>query len=71
MQPMEYVPYKKPEEQKQHVHVPIMPALSTAMACASGAALIASGAGPIIGVVSGVAGAAVGFTIRYLEEKKK
>ncbi len=47
-----------------------MPALSNAMACASGAAVLASGAGMSIAVAAGIAGAIFGFSARYFGAKK-
>jgi len=65
------LPHSKPVVQKRPDHGPIMPALSNAMACASGAAVLASGAGMGIAAAAGIAGAVFGFSARYFATRER
>jgi len=50
----------------------VFPAITTAIACGSGATIVGNDlAGPVVALIAGIAGAAFGFWSRREDQKKK
>lgn len=50
----------------------VVPAITSAITCGSGAAIVGNDlAGPVVALIAGLAGAAFGFWSRRVDEKKK